>query len=120
MKWGICLIALGFVLVMPNIFAEEAKVMPKQVGRFYVAPTLAFAPGAFDEDGEYEVYDSGEGSLRAFNLGFALEYGINDWISGAIQWAPGVTVWSDVDTKIPLSGVGHLANRESPGRGFGG
>jgi hypothetical protein len=100
MKWRICLIALGFVLVMPGVFAEEAKVMPKQVGRFYIAPTFAFAPGEYDKDGEYEAYDSEEGSLEAFNLGFALEYGINDWISGAIQWAPGVTIWSDVDVDM--------------------
>jgi hypothetical protein len=102
MKRRICLIVLGFVLVVSGVYAEEAKVMPKQVGRFYVAPTFAFAPGEFDKDGEYEAYDSGEGSVRAFNLGFALEYGINDWISGALQWAPGVTVWSDVDQSIPI------------------
>jgi hypothetical protein len=103
MKREICLTALFFVLAVSGAFTEEAKVMPKQVGRFYVAPTLAFASGDFNEDGEYEAYGSGEGSLQAFNLGFVLEYGINDWVSGAVQWAPGATVWSDVDTKVGAS-----------------
>jgi hypothetical protein len=112
MKRRICLIVLGFVLVVSGAFAEEAKVMPKQVGRFYVAPTFAFAPGAFDKDGEYEAYDSEEGFLKAFNLGFVFEYGINDWISGAVQWAPGATVWSDVDmasdSSVNTNGVADL------------
>jgi hypothetical protein len=107
MNREIRLISLCFVLPVSSAFTEEAKVMPKQVGRFYVAPTLAFASGAFDEDGKYEAYGSGEGSLQAFNLGFVLEYGINDWVSGAIQWAPGVTVWSDVDTSIGNPNIGN-------------
>jgi hypothetical protein len=110
MKRRICLIVLGCVLVVSSVFAEEAKVMPKQVGRFYVAPTFAFAPGGFDEDGKYEAYDSGEGLTKAFNLGFVLEYGINDWISGAIQWAPGITVWSDIDMNIPGLNSDYNAN----------
>jgi hypothetical protein len=48
--------------------------MPKQVGRFYIAPTFAFAPGAFDEDGKYEAYDSGEGSLFKLPTEFRLSY----------------------------------------------
>jgi hypothetical protein len=105
MKLKNCLIgsALGFVLAVSGAFTEEAGVMPKRVGRFYIAPAFAFAPGAFDKDGKYETYKGGKGFLRAFNLGFAFEYGINDWISGAVQWAPGATVWSDVDMKIMSS-----------------
>jgi hypothetical protein len=79
------------------VFADDAKVMPKMVGRVYIAPTLSVAPGAYNEDGEYKSFD--DGAVKAFNLGFALEYGVIDWITAAIQWAPGVTVWSD---RVPL------------------
>lgn len=76
------------------VFADDAKVMPKMVGRVYIAPTLSVAPGYYNADGEYKSFD--DGSVKAFNLGFALEYGVIDWITAAIQWAPGVTVWSDL------------------------
>jgi hypothetical protein len=90
---------LGLVLILAAgaVFADDAKAMPKMVGRLWLAPTFAFAPAAYDTDGDYESYDDGEGALKFLNLGFALEYGIIDWITAAIQWAPGVNVWSDVD-----------------------
>ena len=91
---------LVLLLVSTAIFAEDAKVMPARVGRFYLAPTFGFANGGFDSDGKYESFDSGEGSMKMFNLGFALEYGIINWITGAIQWAPGINIWSDVDTSL--------------------
>jgi hypothetical protein len=96
---------LGFVLLFLGaaLFADDAKVMPARMGRFYIAPTFAFANGFFDEDGARKSYDSGEGALKLFNLGFALEYGIIDWITGAVQWAPGWNVWSDVDQTLPGS-----------------
>jgi hypothetical protein len=85
-------------LVSANfMFADDAKVMPGRVGRIYAAPTFAFANGKFDGDGEYQEYGDGEGALKAINLGFAAEYGIIDWITAAVQWAPGWTPWSDVD-----------------------
>jgi hypothetical protein len=95
---SLILLALGSMA-----FAEDAKVMPMMVGRVYFAPTFAFAVGGYDEDGSYESLGSGKGSLKALNLGFALEYGVIDWITAALQWAPGWTVWSDVDRKVPRS-----------------
>jgi hypothetical protein len=79
------------------VFASDAQVLPAHVGRVYVTNTYAFANGAYDQDGKYESFGSGEGAFKAYNLGFALEYGVNDWISAAIQWAPGWNVWSDYD-----------------------
>ena len=92
---------LAFLLLAPALFADDAKVMPALVGRFYIAPNFTIAPGAFDEDGKLENFD--DGSVNVFNLGFALEFGVIDWITAALQWVPGVTVWSDI--KPALGGV---------------
>ena len=84
---------MALLLLGSALFADDAKVMPKMVGRFYIAPTFAFAPGEYDTDGDYHSFDD---SVKVFNLGFVLEFGVIDWISAAVQWAPGWTIWSDV------------------------
>ncbi len=92
-------------------FADDALVMPAHVGRVYMTNTYAFANGGYDKDGKYTTYSSGAnlllgnlGPMKAYNMGFALEYGITDWITGAVQWAPGWNVWSDVDASLaPMS-----------------
>jgi len=89
---GLALLVLGTAL-----FADDAKVMPARVGRFYLAPNFSFASGGFDEDGKLQKFD--DGSIKIFNLGFALEYGVNDWITAAVQWAPGWTPWSDLEAR---------------------
>jgi hypothetical protein len=101
--------ALVLTLAAGAVFGDDAKAMPKMVGRLWIAPTFAFAPGAYDTDGNYKGYGSGEGAVKFFNLGFALEYGVIDWITAAIQWAPGVNVWSDVDMSA-LKGNGSSVN----------
>ena len=89
------ILALSLILLALGsfVFADDAKVMPMMVGRVYVAPTFSFAPGGYDTDGKYHSYDD---TVKLFNLGFALEYGVINWITAAIQWAPGWTPWSDV------------------------
>jgi hypothetical protein len=87
-------LGLALLLLSSALFADDAKVMPFKVGRLYVAPTYSFASGAYDDDGTYKAYD--DGSVKLFNLGFALEYGIIDWITAAVQWVPGWTPWSDL------------------------
>ena len=87
-------------------FADNAQVMPARIGRLYIAPVHAFADGGFDSDWIYRPYANGSGSLNAFNLGFALEYGVTDWISAAIQWAPGITIASTVDQQVPYLKTG--------------
>ena len=79
------------------LFAEEAATLPARVGRLYVVPAYAFANKAYDEDGKSHNIPDGAGSLKAFNLSFALEYGITSWISAAVQWAPGWNIWSEID-----------------------
>ena len=94
-----CLIfGLAFLLLAPALFADHANVMPARVGRFFVAPTFINMNQRFNTSGERT--DEGVPPTRMFNLGFALEYGITSWITGAVQWAPGVNLWSDVD-RVP-------------------
>jgi len=89
---------LTFLLLAPALFAEHANVMPARVGRFFLAPTFINIDQRFNTSGERT--DEDVPPTRMFNLGFALEYGITSWITGAVQWAPGVNLWSDVD-RIP-------------------
>ena len=37
-----------------------------------------------------------------FNFAAALEFGFATWLTGAVQWVPGINIWSDVDTGNPL------------------
>jgi hypothetical protein len=90
---------LAFLFLGQALFADDAKVMPMRVGRLYMAPTFSFASGAYDDKGEMQSY--GDGSVKLFNLGFALEYGVTDWITAAVQWVPGWTFWSDVKPAVP-------------------
>ena len=98
------LLILGLVLMLsvPSLFGYGAIVMPAGVGRFYIAPTFSFANSAFDEDGNRESFD--DTTMNVFNLGFALEFGLTNWITGAVQWAPGWTPWSDLG-EGPLGGT---------------
>ncbi len=89
------LLLVMLALVMPA-FADDAKVLPAGVLRTYIAPSYSFASEAFDADGE-KVDLAGDQSF--FNIGAAFEYGVNDWISAAIQWAPGYNVSSSFEDK---------------------
>jgi len=90
-------ILAALTLVSSALFADDAKVMPAQVGRFFIVPTYGSATTSYDADGRVSTFDP----IKMFNLGFALEYGITDWISGAAQWAPGWTTTSDLNSKLP-------------------
>ncbi|MDR0623619.1 MAG: hypothetical protein LBG10_04245 [Treponema sp.] len=103
MKKIAALLVLCFLCGTAFLFADDASVLPARVGRVYLTPTFAFANGAYDTDGAYQSYDSGKGALKGFLLGAALEYGILDWISAALQWTPGWMAASEVDTKAGVS-----------------
>ena len=87
-----------------SVLAEDASVLPARIGRIYLAPIFAFANGEYDEDGSYHSFKSGEGTMRAFAMGVAAEYGVLDWISAAVQWTPAWVIASDVDMRqtIPV------------------
>ena len=81
--------------------------------RSYVANTYAFADSSFDLDGEKNDIPAGGGAIKVYNLGLALEYGVTDWISAAVQWAPGVNLWSERDalagaSETNLSGLADI------------
>jgi len=82
------------MLLGSGLFADDAKVMPGRVGRFYLAPSFVFQNKSFEDDGSRE---DAAAPVKAFNIGAAIEFGIISWITAAIQWAPGINVWSDVD-----------------------
>jgi len=92
--FGLLLLAIGL-----PASAEEASVMPKMVGRVYFVPLYGFIPGGYDADGAYKKADN---TTSFFNLGMAVEFGVLDWLSAAIQWAPGWTPWSDAGSGSPF------------------
>ena len=97
----ILLFGLALLLLSSALFADDAKTMPARLGRLYLAPSYMFANKLFNDDGDRKDYGTGGGSVKAFNIGAALEYGPIEWMTIAIQWAPGINVWSDVDRTIP-------------------
>ncbi len=84
-------------LVLPA-FADDASNLPAGVIRTRIVPTYASATQKFDADGEKIdlTFALASEGLKLFNLGAAVEYGINDWLTAALQWAPGYTLWSDM------------------------
>lgn len=84
-------------------FADDALTLPAGVIRITTAFSYAMGDQEFDVDGEAQDLDD---AISAMNIGFALEYGINDWISAAFQWAPGYTFSSEIgDTDAKLNGA---------------
>jgi hypothetical protein len=85
-----------------TVFADDALVLPKGVLRTYLTGAYAFASNEWDDSGEkVELSLSGFDSMRAVNLGGAVEFGVIDWISAAVQWAPGWNVWSATENGTP-------------------
>ena len=100
------LVLVMLALVLPA-FADDAKVLPKGVLRTYIAPSVSFASQSFDADGEKQDIAAAEGGKQTFvNIGAAFEYGVNDWISAAIQWGPGYNVYSDFEDAEDMSANG--------------
>jgi hypothetical protein len=80
-------------LALP-IFADDALVMPSHVIRTYLVGVYANIPKAYDNDGKKQSLDN---KITAFNLGGAVEYGVNDWVTAAVQWVPGYNVYSKIE-----------------------
>ena len=99
------LIFLLLFAVASLAFADDALVLPQGVLRTYVTGGYAFASERWDENGDkQDLTDAtfGDISNRLLNIGVALEFGVIDWISAAVQWAPGWNVWSQLpDANVP-------------------
>jgi len=93
MKRAFVLLFVFVAAIALPLFADDALVLPKGVLRTYLTTAYAFGDQKYDADGE--KVDSMD--LKALNVGFAMEYGVNDWITAAAQWAPGWTLWSKTD-----------------------
>lgn len=88
-KLGILLIAMVLTFAL---FAEDGEVLPQGVFRFTNALSYNSTDKIFDKDGK--SFDTNEVSVAS--LSFGLEYGIVDWVSCGIQWAPAWNFYSDV------------------------
>ena len=93
----LCALLLLAVLALPA-FADDALVLPAGVLRLYAVPVYAWANKAYDNNGTAQniAGPAGAVSISIFNMGFAAEYGVTDWVSAAVQWTPGWYAWSDI------------------------
>jgi len=82
-------------------FADDGSVLPGGVFRARVVPAYEWVPGSYNSSGTYSAYANGTTTVP--NFGAALEYGVNDWITVGLQWAPGVTFDSNVPTGTSAS-----------------
>jgi hypothetical protein len=93
-KLVVVLLLLGFIT---PLFADDALMIPQNVVRFRVIPSATFGSQTFDDEGEKQdgfiIGDSGQ----LYNLSFALEYGVTDWVTAALQWTPGWLFASNFD-----------------------
>jgi hypothetical protein len=91
-----------FCLLAALCFSEDALVQAP--GSLLITNTysVGWIPGAYNINSDYNGYGSGGGNWTYFNIGLALELGLNDWITAGVQWAPGMNVWSQTDLKMSL------------------
>ncbi len=87
-------------------FADDAKVLPSGVLRATFANILINSDSDYDADGELQ--DSTE--VKFDNFGAALEFGVTDKISAAIQWVPGTMFYGDIEgmDDVDFSGLADL------------
>ena len=91
------LIVLVLAFTSP-LFADDALTLPTGVWRTRVVPIYSFTSSEFEVgEGFTADRESSDVESKALLLGFAVEYGITDWITAAVQWTPAVTVWSELD-----------------------
>jgi len=101
-------------------FADDAKVLPSGVLRLTFANSVVSADSFYNEDGEKKDSPNFE-TLMLDNLGAAIEFGVNDIISAAIQWAPGTMAYGNIESKgieLGLASVG--SSGDSSNIKFGG
>lgn len=103
------LLVLLMVTLAIAVFADDAKVLPKGVIRINVVPSYIFGTEMFDTNGDKVANATVLGATGAysfFNLGGAVEYGVNDWITAAAQWAPGTNLYSNFADQAKQSANG--------------
>ncbi len=90
------LVLLLVLAALAPAFADDAKVLPKGVFRL----SFVFASNTYDEsyDANGDLAAATYGEISALSLGTAVEFGITDQITAAIQWTPAYVVSSTVET----------------------
>jgi hypothetical protein len=83
------------VIMVSNIFAEDAKALLARSGEFYVTPGISFFKKAWDDDKEKADVPKTE----IFYFGFGLEYGFTGWFSAVFDWK-GWNIWSNGDGPV--------------------
>jgi len=97
------------------VFADDGTVLPAGVFRARVIPAYAWLPGSYDNNGKYTAYSDSTSPTSTATIpgvGFALEYGVNDWVTAGLQWAPGIIFGSDLpsgtSTSYNMNGLADL------------
>lgn len=85
--------------------SDDALVVPAGRFRLYTVPTWSAVDATYDGSGERHTIPPGSGRLSSFNLGWALEYGVNSWLTAGVQWTPGPNLSSSFD--FPASDPAH-------------
>jgi hypothetical protein len=95
-------VLLLLIAVASLTFADDALVLPKGVLRVYVTGAYGFATSTFDQDAKKQDISGLNEGYKFINLGGAIEFGVTDWVSAAVQWAPGWNIWSEFDNPTLL------------------
>ncbi len=100
------IITLMVCAALPAI-ADDGLVLPAGIIRVTLVPSYDWLNGAYDTGGKYTEYSSGGGKITAFDTGAAIEYGVTNWITAAVQWTPGWNISSKMDV---TTGTGSNVN----------
>jgi hypothetical protein len=102
------LILLLLVAMVAPVFAGDANVLPKGVGRLYIVPAFSTWSQAWDDDSKKD--DSALGDASSFNIASALEYGVTPFLSVGLQYIPGYVISNDFSDqeKVDATGTGNL------------
>ncbi|MCJ7772459.1 MAG: hypothetical protein MUP22_04925 [Desulfobacterales bacterium] len=73
-------------------FPAKKQPLPAHAWRFYLIPAWTTVKADFAAGGMRQAIASGAGRIASFNLGYVIEYGINQWLTTGIQWLPGTTL----------------------------
>lgn len=101
------LVLLLVLAALAPAFADDAKVLPKGVFRL----SFVFASNAYDQvfDDNGDLIDNPTGEVTALALGTAIEFGVTDQITAAVQWTPAWVFSSSIEA-VPDANANGLAD----------
>ncbi|HOX12127.1 MAG TPA: hypothetical protein P5313_11150 [Spirochaetia bacterium] len=102
------LVLLLVLAALAPAFADDAKVLPKGVFRL----SFVFARNAYDERYDANGDISSTGEVSALAIGTALEFGVTDQVTAAVQWTPAYAFNTSIESVAPLPFDPTLANAD--------